>query len=463
MKKVLETIVSGIAIGIIALVVLIGGAILVNENIVKLPFLGQTAVAVEENRGNAPSKPNDSNESGSKSTERKQTSSEQASYAYQDIVELVEDAMPSVVSVTNIQKYIQNGYSFWGFRQEAREVEVPASGSGVIVGVTDQEVIILTNNHVVSNATSLSVTFNDGGEAIESQIKGIDAEKDLAVISVMKDKIPSEVVTNIHAITLADSNNIRVGEKVVAIGNALGIGQSVTTGIVSAKDRIVDGINDTQPLIQTDAAINPGNSGGALLNMRGELIGINVAKSAGNAIEGMGYAIPINSAKEVVDTMSSKKPRETIPENEQGYLGIIARNIDSQTAQSFDMPEGIFVYEIAEGGPAVNTELKAKDIIVAFDDQNIKTLSELQDLLKYTRGGDVVNIKVKRIESGSYVDKEFKFTLGTRSQENVSTKSNAKKANQSQGNSGNSGNYDGFDNFGFEDFFRQFGGNSFGW
>lgn len=457
MKKILQIIVSGIAIGFIALAVLVGGAYLVNQNIIKIPFLSVPSVAVEENKKDIPKKPDGID---TKTAERKPTTTDQASYAYQDIVDLVVDAMPSVVSVTNIQKYIQNGYSFWGFRQESREVEVPASGSGVIVGVTDAEVIILTNNHVVSNATSLSVTFNDGGEAIESQIKGIDAEKDLAVISVMKEKIPKEVVGNIRAITLADSDNIRVGEKVVAIGNALGIGQSVTTGIVSAKDRIVDGINDTQPLIQTDAAINPGNSGGALLNMRGELIGINVAKTAGNAIEGMGYAIPINSAKEVVDTMSTKKPRETIPEDEQGYLGIIARNIDSQTAQSFDMPEGIFVYEIAEGGPAEKSELKAKDIIVAFDDQNIKTLSELQDLLKYTRAGDVINIKVKRIESGSYVDKEFKFTLGKRSKDSISTKSNAKKANQ---NSGNNGNYGSFDDFGFEDFFRQFGGNGFGW
>ena len=457
MKKILQIIVSGIAIGFIALAVLVCGAYLVNQNIIKIPFLSVPSVAVEENKKDIPKKPD---EIDTKTAERKPTTTDQASYAYQDIVDLVVDAMPSVVSVTNIQKYIQNGYSFWGFRQESREVEVPASGSGEIVGVTDAEVIILTNNHVVSNATSLSVTFNDGGEAIESQIKGIDAEKDLAVISVMKEKIPKEVVGNIRAITLADSDNIRVGEKVVAIGNALGIGQSVTTGIVSAKDRIVDGINDTQPLIQTDAAINPGNSGGALLNMRGELIGINVAKTAGNAIEGMGYAIPINSAKEVVDTMSTKKPRETIPEDEQGYLGIIARNIDSQTAQSFDMPEGIFVYEIAEGGPAEKSELKAKDIIVTFDDQNIKTLSELQDLLKYTRAGDVINIKVKRIESGSYVDKEFKFTLGKRSKDNVSTKSNAKKANQ---NSGNNGNYGSFDDFGFEDFFRQFGGNGFGW
>ena len=460
MKKVVGTIVGAIAFGIIALGVIVGGNYLLYGT---LP-IGQASVVEEtkpsDNISQQTEKQERPNREDRNNETQNQSQGEYATYTYDDVVDLVNDAMPSVVSVTNIQKYIQNGYSFWGFRQEAREVEVPASGSGVIVGVTDEEIIILTNNHVVSNATSLSVTFNDGGEAIESQIKGIDADKDLAVISVMKEKIPKEVVENIHAITLADSNNIQVGEKVVAIGNALGIGQSVTTGIVSAKDRIVDGINDTQPLIQTDAAINPGNSGGALLNMRGELIGINVAKTAGNAIEGMGYAIPINSAKEVVDTMSSKKPRETIPENEQGYLGIVARNIDSQTAQSFDMPEGVFVYEITEDGPAAKTDLKEKDIIVAFDDQNIKTLSELQDLLKYTRGGDTVNIKVKRIEQGSYVDKEIKFTLGTRPAENISTKSEA-KSNQSQGNYGNYGNFGGdFGDFG--DFFSPFGGG-FGW
>ena len=453
MKRVLSIILSGVAIGIIAVVVFNIG-----QNAFKeitntnndIPVVESTTAAKEE-------------ETTKSIIESNNNRQQYSNYEYSNVVDLVDDAMPSVVSITNIQKYIQNGYSIFGFKQQSREVEVPASGSGVIVGITDSEVIMVTNNHVVTSSSSLSVTFNDGGEAVEAAIKGVDANKDLAVVAVSVEKIPNDVLKKLKAIPLGNSDNIKVGEGVVAIGNALGIGQSVTTGIVSAKDRIIDEINDTEKLIQTDAAINPGNSGGALINMKGELIGINVAKSSGTAIEGMGYAIPINIAKEVIDTLSSKKTRETIKEEEQGFLGITARNIDSQTAQSLDMPEGIYVFKITEDGAAAKSEMKEKDIIVAFDDQNIKTLSELQDLLKYTRAGTEVNVKVKRLDgSGTYVDKEFKVTLGNRPKTEETTQKETEQQNNRNNNNNGNGMGQG-DNFYFGSPFDGFNFGGWGW
>ena len=371
--------------------------------------------------------------------------------------------MPTVVSITNMQKFRQNGYSMFGFRVQPQEYEAPASGSGVIVGMTDSQVIILTNNHVIESSASLSVTFNDV-ETVDASIKGTDAARDLAIISVDKKNIKEETLSKIKISKLGNSDNVRVGDPVVAIGNALGIGQSVTTGIISAKDREINDLNNSSKLIQTDAAINPGNSGGALINLRGELIGINVAKSSGNAIEGMGYAIPINVAGEVIETMSKRKDREEIPEEEQGQLGINARNIDSQTAKSLDMPEGIYVYKIMDDSPVKNSELKEKDIIISFDDQNVKTVSELQELLRYTRAGQEVSIKVERLEGGTYVEKEFKVTLAKKTiteDKNAQSKEATPNGGNDQGNNGGQ-QIDPFNDF--DDFFRGFGNfGSFGW
>mgnify|MGYP002622036578 FL=1 len=253
---------------------------------------------------------------------------------YDSLPDLINDVMPTVVSITNMQKFRQNGYSVFGFRVQPQEYEAPASGSGVIVGMTDKQIIILTNNHVVESSSSLSVTFNDN-ETVDAAIKGTDSSKDLAIISVDKSALDADTLKIIKVSRLGNSDNVKVGESVVAIGNALGIGQSVTTGIISAKDREIDELDNDSKLIQTDAAINPGNSGGALINLKGELIGINVAKSSGNAIEGMGYAIPINVAGEVIETMSKRKDREQIPESEQGQLGINVRNIDAQNGDGY--------------------------------------------------------------------------------------------------------------------------------
>ena len=450
MKKVLTVIISAIAFGIIAGLVMVGiNVYSVRSGIVKNnAIVSETQVPTNE------------------STEKEEVTENQnavRSYSYNtniydNIPDLISDVMPTVVSITNMQKFRQNGYSMFGFRVQPQEYEAPASGSGVIVGMTDKQIIILTNNHVIESSTSLSVTFHDT-ETVEAAIKGTDSTKDLAIISVDKDKIKKETLDSIKISKLGNSDNLRVGDTVVAIGNALGIGQSVTTGIVSAKDREIDELGNASKLIQTDAAINPGNSGGALINIRGELIGINVAKSSGNAIEGMGYAIPINVAGEVIETMSKRNDREKIPESEQGQLGINARNIDSQTAESLDMPEGIYVYKIMDDSPVKNSELKEKDIIISFDDQAVKTVSELQELLKYTRAGQEVSIKVQRLDGGVYVEKEFKVTLAKKKiTEETKTDETPKETQQNPQNGGNY-YYDPFD--GFDDFFKEF--RNYGW
>lgn len=449
MKKVLTVIISAIAFGLIAGLVMVGVSVFST----KLGIMNNNAIV--NSIENATSD-NSINTTATKSIIKKSRPNNNVNY-YDDLSDLISDVMPTVVSITNMQKFTQNGYSIFGYRVQPQEYEAPASGSGVIVGMTDEQVIILTNNHVVQQSTSLSVTFNES-KTYDAAIKGTDSSKDLAIISVSKKDIDPEILHDIKVSNIGNSDNIKVGEHVVAIGNALGIGQSVTYGIISAKDREIDEIGNSSKLIQTDAAINPGNSGGALLNLRGELIGINVAKSSGNAIEGMGYAIPINVAADVIETMSKRRDRETIPESEQGQLGITARNIDAQTAESLDMPEGIYVFKISDDSPAKNSELREKDIIISFDDQTVKTVSELQDLLRYTRAGQEVSIKVKRLDGGSYIEKEFKVKLAKKTvTETKKTEDNQQNQNNQQNNNGNY--YDPFEDF--DDIFRNFG--RFGW
>lgn len=451
MKKVLTIITSAIAFGLIAGLVMVG----VNVFSSKVGIITNNAIV--DSIENATNNKFDEVVKATSSAPKRINRPSSNISSYDNLEDLIEEVMPTVVSITNMQKFTQNGYSIFGYRVQPQEYEAPASGSGVIVGMTDEQVIILTNNHVVQQSSSLSVTFNES-KTYDAAIKGTDSTKDLAIISVSKKDIDKEILDSIKVSNIGDSDNIKVGEHVVAIGNALGIGQSVTYGIISAKDREINEIDNSSKLIQTDAAINPGNSGGALLNLKGELIGINVAKSSGNAIEGMGYAIPINVAADVIETMSKRKDRETIPENEQGQLGITARNIDSQTAESLDMPEGIYVFKINDDSPVKNSELKEKDIIVSFDEQNVKSVSELQELLKYTRAGQEVSIKVKRLDGGSYVEKEFKVKLAKKS---INDNKNQEDKQQDQSNSqNNNGNYrDPFEDF--DDIFRNFG--RFGW
>ncbi len=323
-----------------------------------------------------------------------------------DVSSIVKSAMPSVVAITNTMILEQR--SWFG---PSQRYEVPSSGSGIIVGQNDNELLIVTNNHVVEDSKELSVTFiND--TTVSAAIKGTDSESDLAIIAIPLSEIDSETMGEIKVATMGDSDALEVGQGVIAIGNALGYGQSVTVGYVSAINREVKSQDSTsRNLLQTDAAINPGNSGGALLNMRGEVIGINAAKYSSTEVEGMGYAIPISKAKDIIDDLMNRKTRVELDVNKQGYLGIQAVNIDDTTVAMYGMPKGVYVYKIMEGGAAANSGLREKDIITKFDGQTIRSKTDLQEMLTYYEGGSVVTLTVYSLENGEYVERTVEVTL----------------------------------------------------
>lgn len=326
-----------------------------------------------------------------------------------DVSGIVEKAMPSVVAINNTMLY--QGSTWFG---QTQTYEVPSSGSGIVVGQNDEELLIVTNNHVVQDANTLSAVFIDD-TSVNASIKGTDSESDLAVIAVPLKDIPEATLSRISIANLGDSDDLKVGQGVIAIGNALGYGQSVTVGYVSALNREVKTENDlTRNLLQTDAAINPGNSGGALLNMKGEVIGINAAKYSSTEVEGMGYAIPISKAQDIINNLMTKKTRNEVTAEKAGYLGIQGQNVSQEMAAMLDMPTGIFVYKILEGGAASKTELREKDIIVKFDDQTVRTMANLQDMLKYYEEGETVNLTVKSLENGAYVERTIPVTLGAK-------------------------------------------------
>ena len=341
------------------------------------------------------------------------------------VTEVAKEAMPSVVAITNMMRYQQNGFSIFGEVQ--KETELPASGSGVIVGQNDTELLIATNNHVIQDSNSLTVSFIDESTA-NAQVKGTDATVDLALVSVKLSDISPETREKIKAIKVGSSDDMEVGDPVVAIGNALGYGQSVTSGIISAKNRDVqtkEGVS--KGLIQTDAAINPGNSGGALLNMQGELIGINVAKYADTDVEGMGYSIPSSAAEGILSSLSNLTTRDKVPEGEQGVLGVQVKDIDAQTAESFAMPKGIYIFKVLEDTGAENSAIQERDIITKLDGQGVYTTADLKSLLSKYRAGEEVKLTLMRQDgSGKYNEVEVKVVLG--------------KASALSGNTGNNGN-----------------------
>ena len=327
------------------------------------------------------------------------------------VTEVAKDAMPSVVAITNMMRYQENGFSIFGEVQ--KETELPASGSGVIVGENETELLIATNNHVIQDSNSLTISFIDDSTAT-AQVKGTDATVDIAMLSVKLSDISPETRAKIKPIEIGSSDAMEVGDQVVAIGNALGYGQSVTTGIISAKNRDVqtkEGVS--KGLIQTDAAINPGNSGGALLNMEGELIGINVAKYSDTDVEGMGYSIPSSEAEKILSSLSTLTTGEKVPEAEQGVLGVQVKDIDAQTAESFAMPKGIYIYKILKDTGAKNEALQERDIITKLDGQGVYTTANLKALLAKYRAGEEVKLTVMRQDgSGKYNEVELSVTLG---------------------------------------------------
>jgi len=342
------------------------------------------------------------------------------------VQEVAKDCMPSIVSITN--KSVQQVRSMWGMG--IQEYENTSVGSGIIIGQNDEELLIVTNNHVIEGASSLTVGFVDD-EIYDAYSKGTDSDRDLAVIAVKLDNLSDDTKSKISVAVMGTSEDLEVGEQVVAIGNALGYGQSVTTGIVSALDREVTIDNITNNLIQTDAAINPGNSGGALLNMHGELIGINSAKFASASVEGMGYAIPIDTVEPIVDGLMNRETRELLKDSEAGYLGITGLNVDASVAQAYGIPEGVYLQEVAEGSPAEAAGLIKGDVIKKFDGTSVRTISELKNNLLYYSPGEQVEIVYYRSDNGEYEERTATVTLGDRKGTALDTSNSAETEDSS--------------------------------
>ena len=329
-----------------------------------------------------------------------------------DVSQVVEEAMPAVVAVASTAVYQTPDFGFgWFFGGGSQSYEVPSSGSGIIIGENDTELLIVTNNHVVQDTVSLKITFVDD-TAVDAVIKGTDTDTDLAVISVPLDQIPQETKEKIAVARLGDSDGLKVGQGVIAIGNALGYGQSVTVGYVSALNReIKTSDGNTRVLLQTDAAINPGNSGGALLNMKGEVIGINAAKYSSTEVEGIGYAIPVSGVQEILDELMNRKTRSEVAEEKRGYLGIQGTTVDEDAAAAFGMPKGVYVYKILKDGAAADSQLREKDIITKLDGMTVKSMQELQKFLKGYEAGETIELLVQRQEDGQYKEIQIPVTL----------------------------------------------------
>lgn len=372
------------------------------------------------------------------------TTSSSGSTASADVSAIAASCLPSVVSITN--KGVSEVRTMFGTYQQDTE----SSGSGIIIGENDTELLIVTNYHVVSGSNELSVVFSydedsDNPSLVSAKLKGYDSDKDLAVISVALSDITDEMRSQLKVATIGDSSSLQLGQEVVAIGNALGYGQSVTTGIISALNREVsvtndDGTSITNKLIQTDAAINPGNSGGALLNMNGELIGINSVKVASSSVEGMGYAIPISDVQSIIEELMLKETRDVVDESEQGDLGIGGTDVTSDISSTYDMPVGIYINTIYDNSPAETAGLTKGDIITKFDGQTVKSMSELKTLLTYYKSGETINVTAMVPGSNGYTEQTFSLTLASKDvfgSDDTSDQTQSNDSSQEQQQDGN--------------------------
>ena len=371
----------------------------------------------------AKSEKKDADASDSKSDTGKDTGS--TAKGSLDVSEIVSEALPSIVSITTksvqeVQNYF-GMYGMYGYAPQQQEQEVEGSGSGIIVGKNDDELLIATNYHVVEGADTLSVAFTDGN-AVEASVKGFDEERDLAVVSVSLDDVEDDTMDAISIAKIGSSDDLKVGEQVIAIGNALGYGQSVTTGIVSAKNRRMDSDNNTVTdgsddssdgvnLIQTDAAINPGNSGGALLNMEGEVVGINSAKLASTEVEGMGYAIAISDVTDILQNLMNETSRDKLDDSEHGVLGIKGSSVSSEAVQMYGIPAGVFVKQVTEGGAADKAGLKANSVITEFNGKTVSSINQLIEYLSYYEPDEEVELTVQVPHGTSYKEETVKVTL----------------------------------------------------
>lgn len=337
------------------------------------------------------------------------TSTESTEVGAIDVSGIVDEVMPSIVAITNMTEA-----QYRNFFGQVQNYESESAGSGIIIGQDNDYLYIVTNNHVVAGATSLTVCFVDD-QTVTAEVKGTDSNSDLAVVAVKISDISGDTMKNIKVATMGDSDSVKVGESAIAIGNALGYGQSVTTGVISALDREVTlqdentGSTTTNALIQTDAAINPGNSGGALLNLQGEVIGINSAKYSDTAVEGMGYAIPIATAKPIIDDLIQ---RETVDEAESAYLGIAGADITEDVSKTYNMPRGIYVTKVVENSAADEAGIQKGDILTAFDGKKVSSMEGMQEMLRYYKAGEKIKVTVQQANNGQYEEKELEVTLG---------------------------------------------------
>ncbi len=417
-NKVLGTIFSGILFGSFAGLMIVVILYLFPQKTAEPEQLSEESVAIEQTE-KVESKEQEresenidtyvtSGEIDATETADSETDSSQMAVVT-DVTKVVDSVMPSVVSIFGTYMVTED---FWGYRFSQED---EGSGSGIIVGENEEELLVVTNNHVVADSTSLSVQFVDE-ETCNAQVKGTDPDTDLAVIAVSLDDLSESTKSSIRIATLGDSDTLKVGEPAIAIGNALGYGQSVTTGVVSAVNRedTMNEYGESLFLIQTDAAINPGNSGGALLNVYGEVIGINSSKIAGSMVEGMGYAIPISTAKPIIEDLMSKKTRVPVGEGEKGYLGISGINVTDEVHDLYGLPYGVYIAQVYDGTPAYKAGLKKGDIITYFDGEEVETMEELSMLLDCTSVGSNVTIGVMITTQSGYEERMIEVVLGGR-------------------------------------------------
>ena len=414
-KKAAKLVASAAVFGLVA------GACFVGVSVAKDKLYPSTADRIETTSGTTSAK--------------SETSSSGSSSSSSNVASVVNEVMPSVVSITST---IQSS-NYYGFGTQESE----GAGSGFIVAKTKDNLMIATNNHVVSDATSLTVGFVDDTTA-KATVVGTDSSADLAVISVKIKDIKDSTASKIKVATLGSSDDLKVGEEVVAIGNALGYGQSVTTGVVSAKNREVSLTDGTMNLLQTDAAINPGNSGGVLINMDGQVVGINNAKLEDTSVEGMGYAIPITTAKTILTDLMNANSVST---KDAAFLGVVGRDINESYSSALGIPSGIYVSQVVSGSPAEKAGISAGDVITKFEGNNVSTMSGLKEKLALKKANTKVKITFKRAnQSGTYEEKTVTVTLGKKSDFSDVTTDNSSDSSNDSNNNSNNGNNNGNSN-----------------
>ena len=440
MKKALGVIIGAIAFGAIAGTTMVG-----------INMAANSTILADNSEEKTLSEILDEAESGDESAVEElknsplfnATSSEALKAQVLDVSDIVEEAMPQMVAITNTMVYRTQGYNnffdyFYNMPQE-QEYEVPASGSGVIIEKTDDELLIVTNNHVVADSSDLEVTFVDN-ETVKAEIKGTDPDLDLAVIAVKLSDIPSSTLDSIKTATLHTEDDLKPGQGVIAIGNAMGYGQSVTVGYISALDRTIKTEGGTESgLIQVDAAINPGNSGGALLNMNGELIGINVAKMASSDVDSVGYSIPVYKVTDTIESLSNAKTKVDVPEDKQGALGVVVTTVSEEQSQLLGIPKGAIImdFDTDNGSAAEDAGLYKNDIITKIDGQTIRSADDLVNQIKYYESGETLTVTYQRLENGEYTEHTADVTLGDKPAEEESSAESSESNQETQGESQN--------------------------